>query len=98
VLVLTGSVVRTVCVTSADCVTTTVCCAAVTTLVDVAVFILLMVTASGVTVWSCCCVANLVNSTVVVEGFRVVVLPMVWVDVAVTRYVLPACAIVAVLT
>ena len=97
-LVLTGSVVRTVCVTSAECVTTTVCCAAVTTLVDVAVFRLLMVTAAGVTVWSCFCVAKLVDSTFIVEGFRVVVLPTVWVAVAVTRCVLPACAIVTVLT
>jgi hypothetical protein len=43
-------------------------------------------------------VAKLVDSTVIVDAFRVVVLPMVCVDVAVTRCVLPACAIVTVLT
>jgi hypothetical protein len=70
----------------------------VTTLVEVAVFRLLMVTTAGVTVWSCCCVAKLVDNTVIVDAFRVVVLPMVCVDVAVTKCVLPACAIVTVLT
>ena len=42
--------------------------------------------------------AKLVDSTFIVEGFRVVVLPTVWVAVAVTRCVLPVCAVVTVLT
>jgi hypothetical protein len=98
VVVLTGSVVLTVDVTSIFFVIYTVCCTA--TIVCVVVFVLRLetVTALAVTVESEVFVTYLEMKSVLVDGLRVVGLPILDVEVMVARCVEPACATVSVST
>lgn len=73
----------TVEVTSLDRVMSTVCCWAVMVCDLVTVFKLVIVAASGAVVSAIDFVTKLVESTVMVEGLRVVVFPTVEVDVTV---------------
>jgi hypothetical protein len=96
--VLASKVVLIVEVTSDDLVMYTVSCSAAMVCVVVFVLKLLTVAASAVTVDIYVLVARLVEKRVVVDGLRVVVLPIFEVETTVVYCVAPSCSTVRVAT